>query len=43
MNAWGIFILLAGGLLILLGITGKADQVLNGARTKSGAPVKKYG
>jgi len=42
MNAWGLFILGAGVLFVLLGITGKAGTVLNGARTKSGAPTKAY-
>jgi hypothetical protein len=41
-NAWGVFILLAGVLLVMLGITGKAGTVLNGARTKSGSPTKAY-
>jgi hypothetical protein len=41
-NAWGIFILLAGVLLVLLGLTGQADTVLNGARTKSGNVTKSY-
>jgi hypothetical protein len=41
-NAWGILILLAGALLILLGITGRADDVLNGVRAKSGNPTKSY-
>lgn len=43
MNSWGLFILGAGALLVLLGITGKADNVLNGARKKSGNPAKSYG
>ena len=42
MNAWGVLILLAGVLFVFLGITGKADNVLNGARTKSGNPAKSY-
>jgi hypothetical protein len=41
-NAWGILIVLTGALLILLGITGKAGDVLNGARTKTGNPTKSY-
>jgi hypothetical protein len=41
-NAWGLAILAAGILFVLLGVTGKADGVLNGARTKSGAPTKNY-
>ena len=40
MNAWGILILLAGVLLLMLGITGKAETVLNGARVRSGNPAK---
>lgn len=40
MDAWGILILLAGVGLIMLGITGKAENVLNGARVKSGSPTK---
>ena len=40
MNAWGLFILAAGVLLVLLGITNKAEDVLNGARVKSGNPAK---
>lgn len=42
MDAWGILILLVGVVLLLLGVTGKADSVLNGARTKAGAPTKSY-
>jgi hypothetical protein len=42
LNAWGLLILAAGALLVLLGITGKADNVLNGARLKSGNPTKSY-
>lgn len=42
MNAWGLMILAVGVLLILLGITGRAGDVLNGARTKSGNPTKAY-
>jgi len=41
-NGWGVLILLAGAVLVLLGITGKADSVLNGVRTKSGNPTKSY-
>jgi hypothetical protein len=41
-NAWGLLILAAGALLVLLGVTGKADNVLNGARKKSGNPIKSY-
>jgi hypothetical protein len=33
---------LAAVLFIMLGLTGKADTVLNGFRTKAGAPVKAY-
>ena len=40
MNAWGVLILLAGVLLVMLGVTGKAESVLNGARVKSGSPAK---
>lgn len=40
MNAWGIFILLAGVLFVFLGITGKAESVLNHARIQTGNPVK---
>lgn len=43
MNAWGLLILGAGLLLLMLGITGKAGSVLNGARVKSGSPAKSYG
>jgi hypothetical protein len=39
-DGWGILILLAGVVFILLGVTGKAESVLNGARTKSGSPAK---
>lgn len=42
MDAWGVLILLAGIVLLLLGITGKADAVLNGARVKSGNAAKSY-
>lgn len=42
MNSWGILILAAGALLVLLGITGRAGVVLNGARAKSGNPEKTY-
>jgi hypothetical protein len=42
-NSWGLFILGAGLLIVMLGITGKADSVLNGARKKSGSPTKAYG
>ena len=42
MDAWGVLIFLAGLALVLLGITGKADAVLNGARVKSGNPAKSY-
>jgi hypothetical protein len=42
-NAWGLLIVIVGGVLVLLGITGKADSVLNGARVKSGNPKKAYG
>jgi hypothetical protein len=39
-DAWGVLILLAGVVILLLGITGKAETVLNGARVKSGNPAK---
>jgi hypothetical protein len=39
MNAWGLFIVAVGGLLLILGLTGKAGSVLNGARVKSGNPT----
>jgi len=42
-DAWGILILAVGVVLVLLGITGRADNVLNGARVKSGNPKKVYG
>lgn len=42
MNPWGLFVLGFGLLFVFLGITGKAGSVLNGARTKSGNPVKTY-
>lgn len=42
MDAWGILILVVGLILVVLGITGKAGDVLNGARTKAGAPTKVY-
>jgi hypothetical protein len=41
-NSYGLLILAAGALLILLGVTGKAGSVLNGARLKSGNPTKSY-
>lgn len=40
MNAWGLLILAAGAILVLLGITGQGENVLNGARVKSGNPKK---
>jgi hypothetical protein len=39
-DSWGLILLAAGALLILLGITGRAESVLNGARVKSGNPAK---
>lgn len=44
MNAWGLFIILVGAVILLLGITGKGGQVLNGVRVRSGNPssVKGY-
>lgn len=42
MDAWGVLIALVGVVLVILGITGKAGSVLNGARTKAGAPTKIY-
>lgn len=41
-DAWGVLILLVGIVLVLIGITGRAGDVLNGARTKSGNPTKSY-
>lgn len=41
-DSWGVLILLVGVTLVILGITGKAGDVLNGARTKAGAPTKSY-
>ena len=40
MNAWGLAIVLLGALAVFLGITGKGEDVINGARSKSGNPVK---
>jgi hypothetical protein len=41
-DAWGVAIALIGVFLVILGITGKGGDVLNGARTKAGAPTKSY-
>lgn len=40
MDAFGVVIILVALLLILLGITNQAENVLNGVRGKTGNPMK---